>query len=60
MLRVLRGEPGPLGDITALNAGGAIYVGGLVRSLAEGVARAQAVLAEGGGLAKLEALRARA
>jgi anthranilate phosphoribosyltransferase len=60
MLRVLRGEPGPLHDVTALNAGGAIYVGGLAASLAEGVARARVVLAEGGGLAKLEALRARA
>jgi anthranilate phosphoribosyltransferase len=60
MLRVLRGEPGPLHDVTALNAGGAIYVGGLAASLAEGVARARTVLASGGGLAKLEALRARA
>jgi anthranilate phosphoribosyltransferase len=60
MLRVLRGEPGPLRDIVALNAGGAIYVGGLTQSLAAGVARAITVLAEGGGLTKLEALRARA
>jgi len=60
MLRVLRGEPGPLHDVTALNAGGAIYVGGLAASLAEGVERARTVLAGGGGLAKLEALRARA
>jgi anthranilate phosphoribosyltransferase len=60
MLRVLRGEPGPVHDITALNAGGAIYVGGLASTLADGVERARTVLAEGGGLAKLEALRARA
>ena len=60
MLRVLGGEPGPLGDVTAANAGGAIYVGGLAATLVEGVARAREVLAEGGGLAKLEALRARA
>jgi anthranilate phosphoribosyltransferase len=60
MLRVLRGEPGPLHDVVALNAGGAIYVGGRAASLGEGVERARAVLADGGGLAPLEALRARA
>jgi anthranilate phosphoribosyltransferase len=60
MLRVLRGEPGPLHDVVALNAGGAIYVGGLAPTLAEGVSRARAVLADGAGLGKLDALRARA
>ena len=60
MMRVLRGEPGPLHDVVALNAGGAIYVGGLAPTLVEGVARARTVLAEGGGLTKLDALRARA
>jgi anthranilate phosphoribosyltransferase len=60
MMRVLRGEPGPLHDVVALNAGGAIYVGGLAPTLGDGVTRARAVLAEGGGLAKLDALRARA
>ncbi|HVR30394.1 MAG TPA: anthranilate phosphoribosyltransferase [Thermoanaerobaculia bacterium] len=58
MLRVLRGEPGPLYDVTALNAGGAIYVGGLAASLAGGVARAREVLDGGDALARLEALRA--
>jgi anthranilate phosphoribosyltransferase len=60
MLRVLGGEPGALHDVTALNAGAAIYVGGIAASLAEGVERARQVLAAGGGLHKLEALRARA
>jgi anthranilate phosphoribosyltransferase len=60
MLRVLRGEAGPLSDVTALNAGGAIYVGGLAATLADGVARAREVLGSGGGLRKLEELRARA
>jgi anthranilate phosphoribosyltransferase len=60
MLLVLRGEPGPLHDVTALNAGGAIYVGGLEASLAAGIARAREVLASGGGHRKLEELRARA
>jgi anthranilate phosphoribosyltransferase len=60
MLRVLRGDPGPLHDITAANAGGAIYVGGLAASLAEGVEKARDALRRGLGLEKLEALRAHA
>ena len=60
MLRVLRGEPGRLHDVVALNAGGAIYVGGFAPTLADGVSRARTVLAEGLALAKLEALRAHA
>jgi anthranilate phosphoribosyltransferase len=57
MERVLAGEPGPLSDIAALNAGAALYVGGLVRDLEQGVERAREVLAGGGGAAKLEQLR---
>jgi anthranilate phosphoribosyltransferase len=37
---VLAGEPGPRRDLVLLNAGAAIYVGGLAESLAGGVARA--------------------
>jgi len=40
----------------ALNAGAAIYVAGLTDSLAAGVERAQAALADGSAAAKLEAL----
>jgi anthranilate phosphoribosyltransferase len=39
--------PGPALDIVALNAGAAIYVGGLTPDLKKGVARAREVIAEG-------------
>ncbi len=47
MRQVLAGIPGPLADITALNAGAALYVGGVAADLPAGVARARAVLAAG-------------
>jgi anthranilate phosphoribosyltransferase len=56
MRRVLRGEPGPAADIVALNAGAAIYAANLAETLEAGVALAQATLAAGTGLQKLEAL----
>ena len=55
--RVFGGEAGPLEEITALNAGAALYVGGLAASLEEGVGRAREVLASGAAAAKLEELR---
>jgi anthranilate phosphoribosyltransferase len=57
MGRLLAGEPGPLADVTAANAGAALYVGGAAGDLAAGVARARAVLASGAAAAKLAALR---
>jgi len=57
MLRLLAGEPGPLAEVTAANAGAALYVGGLAADWAGGVARARAVLAGGAAAAKLEELR---
>jgi anthranilate phosphoribosyltransferase len=57
MHRLLAGEPGPLADITALNAGAALYVGGLAASLEEGVLRARDCLVAGTAAAKLEELR---
>jgi anthranilate phosphoribosyltransferase len=57
MRRVLGGEPGPLADITAANAGAALYVGGGAERLKEGVERARDVLRSGAALAKLEELR---
>ncbi|HXO21613.1 MAG TPA: anthranilate phosphoribosyltransferase [Thermoanaerobaculia bacterium] len=57
MRRVLAGERGPLADVTAFNAGAALYVGGLEPGLAEGVERAREVLAAGAAAAKLEELR---
>lgn len=53
---LLGGEAGPASDIVVLNAGAAIYVAGLAGSLAEGVQRAQQVLAAGDGLARLNQL----
>jgi anthranilate phosphoribosyltransferase len=57
MLRLLAGEPGALADITALNAGAVLYVGGVVADLEEGVMRARATLASGTAAAKLSELR---
>lgn len=53
---VLEGKPGPAANIVALNAGAAIYVAGLAPTLAEGVARARAVIASGDAYGKLNAL----
>ena len=53
---VLAGTPGPALDIVALNAGAAIYVAGLTPNLADGIARAQAVIANGAAAEKLAQL----
>jgi anthranilate phosphoribosyltransferase len=57
MSAVLAGEEGPLADITALNAGAALWVAGLAADLAAGVERARAVLASGAAARKLDELR---
>ncbi len=57
MVRVLGGEGGALGDVVALNAGAALYVGGVVGSWDEGVEVARGVLAGGEAMGKLEELR---
>jgi anthranilate phosphoribosyltransferase len=54
---VLAGNSGALGDITTLNAAAAIYVGGLARSLPEGVELAQRAILSGAARHKLEQLR---
>ncbi len=56
MTRVLAGEPGPLFDITSLNAGAALYVGGKAASLKEGVKMAGETLGTGAPAATLETL----
>lgn len=56
MRGVLAGEAGPLADVTALNAGAALYVGGAVADLGAGVARAREVLASGAAREKLAQL----
>lgn len=54
--RVLADEAGPARDIVVLNAGAAIHVAGLAGTLAEGVARAQAVIASGAAAGKFDQL----
>jgi anthranilate phosphoribosyltransferase len=55
--RVFGGEAGPLAEVTALNAGAALYVGGISPTLEAGVERAREALASGAAAAKLEELR---
>lgn len=57
MHRVFSGEEGPLSDVTALNAGAAIYVAGLAPTLEDGYEAARASLASGAAARKLEELR---
>lgn len=57
MLTVLDGEPGPFLDICLLNAGAAIYVGGLVPTIADGIESARAAVAAGAAARKLNQLR---
>ncbi len=56
MRKVLSGEPGPLADITAVNAGAALYVAAKVDSLEAGVETARVMLSDGTAAAKLEQL----
>ena len=55
--RLLAGAAGPLADITAVNAGAALYVGGKARDIAQGVELARQALASGAAERKLEQLR---
>lgn len=56
LLAVLDNTPGAARDIVALNAGAAIYVGGIAPSLEAGVKQALQVIASGQAKAKLEQL----
>ncbi|MCP1727545.1 anthranilate phosphoribosyltransferase [Natronospira proteinivora] len=56
---VLNGEAGAAADMVALNAGAGIYVCGQAQSLADGVARARQLLADGCAHQVLTALQAR-
>lgn len=51
---VLDNQPGPANDIVALNAGAALYVSGVADSIADGLARARAVIADGSAAARLQ------
>jgi anthranilate phosphoribosyltransferase len=57
MEAMLQGEPGPLAEVTALNAAAALYVGGQAGDLREGLEKARRVLDSGAGRMKLEELR---
>ncbi|HET9154413.1 MAG TPA: anthranilate phosphoribosyltransferase, partial [Solirubrobacterales bacterium] len=50
------GEPGPHRDLVLLNAAAAIYVGGLVPDLEEGVAKAAESIDSGAAAGVLERL----
>jgi anthranilate phosphoribosyltransferase len=58
--RVLAGEPGTERALALLNAGAAIYVGGLADSLAAGVERAQEAIDSGAAAGVLDAYLERA
>ena len=53
---VFNNEQGPAKDIVCLNAGAAIYAAGLSNTLAEGIEKAQQVIAEGKAGEKLQQL----
>lgn len=57
ILDVLNGQHGAARDIVLLNAGAAIYVSGIVESLASGIAKAAEVIDQGLALEKLNALK---
>ncbi len=52
---VFAGQPGPARDIVCLNAGAALYVGDLVSSVGQGIARAQAAIDSGAAARTLDA-----
>lgn len=54
VLGVLGDEAGPARDIVLLNAGAALYTAGIAGDVADGVARARAVLESGAARAKLD------
>src|SRR5687767_12475000 len=56
IVAVLGNQPGPAHNIVALNAGAAIYVSGVAKTLKEGVERARAVIASGAARKKLDEL----
>ena len=57
MRTALAGGKGPAQDVLALNAGAAIYLFGMARSLADGVARAFEVIESGGALGVIEKMK---
>ncbi len=56
VLSVLNNHPGPARDIVILNAGAAIYVAGVTRSLQKGVEKAREAIESGAARRKLDQL----
>ena len=56
LMGVLAGEYGPARDIVCLNAGAALYAANVASSIADGLARAQAVIDSGAARARLDQL----
>ena len=54
ILAVLENQPGPALNIVLLNAGAALYVAGVAKSMAEGIELARKVLAKGEARKKLD------
>jgi anthranilate phosphoribosyltransferase len=54
ILAVLENQPGPALNIVALNAGAALYVAGVAKSMAEGVDQARKAIAKGAARQKLD------
>lgn len=54
LLSTLDNQPGPARDIVALNAGAALYAANLAHSIADGLAKAQEILASGAARSKLD------
>ena len=54
ILAVLENQPGPALNIVALNAGAALYVAGVAKSVAEGIDKAREVIAKGAARQKLD------
>lgn len=57
ILNVLSGQTGPHRDVSVLNAGAALYVGGLAKDLSEGIQTAQKTIDCGDAMDKLQALQ---
>ena len=54
VLAVLGNQPGPALNIVLLNAGAAIYVSGVAKTLAAGIERARKAIASGDAKQKLD------
>ncbi|MHB1256564.1 MAG: anthranilate phosphoribosyltransferase [Dethiobacteraceae bacterium] len=57
ILAILQGKKGPQQDVVLLNAGAALYVGGMAENIKEGVVLAQHAISTGAALEKLTALQ---